>query len=589
MHTLVVIAKIRHLKFCTRKHIGAAARMFNLNEWANTTADNRVSECAGARARSVIRGGALNLDAVMARSKEFQFLVSTHDPVYEDIQHAIDIVKDFIVRHRLIIYGGTAIDYALRLRGDKIYPDDMLKIPDLDFYSPQNVEHAYTLADALYHAGFTSARVINAMHIKTMRVDVVDGHFIADMTYIPPAVFATLPYIEYEGMRCIHPDFQRADLHSSLSFPYDNAPREVIFDRWQKDIKRFNKLNALYPVGADATTTAPVRAIKQTEVTLPLTMRRFVFCGFLAYAVLYREFARLLKLDNQLTRAGVPAEQPAGADDLAGVIPAEFSIRGTASARTCVFTMPAVLPAIAGAPFAPAAEFIHFDIAKAAKEIQNNRAAAPAAASEDFMIAVAPGNPIVDLSAWKLYEPYINLVPRRYTGPNCVVYSSKNRLLCYNSISVAADADAPAGVIAGTNTFRIPNVQYLLKHFISMHFATARANANANAGTAVYLMYYHSLMQQIAAVERAVARGECPADNAFIVVPNTYGADNINLAREVALNRLYVDLDGVEAFNVPVNYYPERAIPASRPHPEFDPEASELYREQGREITGATA
>ena len=47
------------------------------------------------------------------------------------VDRALDIVREFIVERGLILFGGTAIDYALRLKGSKIYPDEQR--PDFDF------------------------------------------------------------------------------------------------------------------------------------------------------------------------------------------------------------------------------------------------------------------------------------------------------------------------------------------------------------------------------------------------------------------------------------------------------------------------
>jgi hypothetical protein len=203
----------------------------------------------------------------------------------------------------LIIYGGSSIDYALRLHGDKIYPDELLTIPDLDFYSYDNVEHSYQLADILYSRGYKESRAINAQHMETMRVDLVDNHFIADITYRPKEVFNTLPTLNYNGMKIIHPIFQRIDLHSSLAFPYDNVPREVIFERWSKDIKRFNLLDKYYPVKVEGETIAA------REMKIPLSARKFVFAGFAAYALIYHEYNNAMKaLDVSIDQTIIPAK-----------------------------------------------------------------------------------------------------------------------------------------------------------------------------------------------------------------------------------------------------------------------------------------
>lgn len=183
---------------------------------------------------------------ILDNIKSYKLLVSEHTPLYESILDAIDIVKEFITSRRLIVYGGTAIDYALRLKGDAIYTDDMLKVPDLDFYSPTHTQDAYDLADILYQAGYTDARAIVALHSETFRVDIGDNNFIADISYCDPDIFKKLPTVNYNNMRVISPYFQYIDLHKSLSLPLANVPYEVIFERWKKDVERFEKLYTAY-------------------------------------------------------------------------------------------------------------------------------------------------------------------------------------------------------------------------------------------------------------------------------------------------------------------------------------------------------
>jgi hypothetical protein len=222
--------------------------------------------------------------SVIDAEKVYERVTVTARPLYEQYLKSIDYVREFIISKGLIVYGGTAIDYALRLHGDNIYPDDDLALPDLDFYSPKNVEHGYELADILYAGGADGARVFNAVHLGTVRVDAGDNFFIADISYSPQEIFDRLPYLEYNGMKIIHPDFQRIDIHSSLAHPYDNAPREVIFARWNKDIKRFNLLDKYFPI---KTSTSPVNVPLEThtvDISLPLT-------GWAGYAAIASHFA----------------------------------------------------------------------------------------------------------------------------------------------------------------------------------------------------------------------------------------------------------------------------------------------------------
>src|SRR5581483_6869402 len=116
-------------------------------------------------------------EIVEASAKKYELISTKLDPQYDLVVKAVPLVKNFIAERGLIIYGGTAIDYALRLHGSCIYPDEQLAIPDLDMYSKDSVSAAYDLADILFAAGYKDVRVIRATYVRTMRVDIGDNHF----------------------------------------------------------------------------------------------------------------------------------------------------------------------------------------------------------------------------------------------------------------------------------------------------------------------------------------------------------------------------------------------------------------------------
>ena len=75
------------------------------------------------------------------------------------IKRALEIVKEYIISHKLIVYGGQSIDYALRLKGSQIYNDS--QIPDLDFLSTRSVDDGYDLTDILIKKGFKNVNSNN--------------------------------------------------------------------------------------------------------------------------------------------------------------------------------------------------------------------------------------------------------------------------------------------------------------------------------------------------------------------------------------------------------------------------------------------
>lgn len=475
-----------------------------------------------------VGGGAINADmsVVDANSKRYELISVKGDPLYDQLKKSIGIVKEFIIKNKLVVYGGTAIDYALRLKGDFIYPDDLLAVPDLDVFSPDSVAHAYLLADQLYNAGYRETRAIRATYVRTMRVDIGDKHWAADITYVPQVIFDQLPYVEYEGMRVLHPDFQRIDLHSSLSFPFDNPPREVIFDRWRKDITRFNKLHTAYPI---VPAKNPDLSILK-EVTISKDYSKMVFHGFAAYGLLFRALCDLV------TKNGV---DKAIMND---VLRVPFVI----TADRIKFSSPM-----------GKIELVHFDPSEAVHTLR--------------------------LSNIHKYASVLDKVPKRQIAHNAtsnnvkvIVYSSSHRLLCIAPVPIAE------------TRFKCVGVQYLLYYFMSMAYNHEYVDGKDAGLRDLYLAFYNSTLKMIAIAEKIlssqVATMEDDALNKCIWLPNvyTYGNDNINESAEAGLQAIKTMLgESVDSAPLPINYYPARG----RAPPTFDYGSSSAFIKDGRELT----
>ena len=190
--------------------------------------------------------------------KVYEYIVFQHDPNKDLMLKALDMVRDFITEKKLTITGGMAVDFALKLKGSKLYDDNTL--PDYDFFSPEHSNDAYELAKLLclrlpefFPGEKFHIDAIPATHVTTMRVR-INYTSIADITYLPHDVFNNLPTLEYpiEGsnklLKFRHPHMQMIDQHRALSLPYEHAPQEVILHRWKKDMKRFDMLYKHYSV-----------------------------------------------------------------------------------------------------------------------------------------------------------------------------------------------------------------------------------------------------------------------------------------------------------------------------------------------------
>lgn len=212
------------------------------------------------------------------------------------IDAALDIVKDFIISRQLILFGGQAIDYALRLKGSFLYPSDVL--PDYDFLSDNNVSDAYDLADILVARGFEKVDVIRGLHVQTMKVR-ISYIAVADVGFVPTNIYTNLPTFNYMGMRIISPTYQRGDMHIPMAFPFSNVPKENIFHRWKKDIKRLNMFQKFFPIEVDDS----VISTKTLKCFTPykLDSGDLAAHGFLAYAIIYET------LETIVTTEGIPS------------------------------------------------------------------------------------------------------------------------------------------------------------------------------------------------------------------------------------------------------------------------------------------
>lgn len=259
--------------------------------------------------RAAVAALAPRADALAAQWRE-------REPAREVLQAVARAVAQFIRDRRLVVYGGQAIDLALRQAGHAgIYDDAAL--PDWDFYSADHAADAYALAELLaVQFAPRRFRVHRAKHLQTVRVrsDELSRDTVADISFLPPAMFARVPVLERDGLRFVHPHWQFADQHLSLSQPYGRFPGENIFFRWGKEVARHRLLHQHFPP------PAPAAAGALTEAGVPAAvLSRGVLGGLTAAAACAAAFpdlewppllaamARTFRADRAGARCGLPA------------------------------------------------------------------------------------------------------------------------------------------------------------------------------------------------------------------------------------------------------------------------------------------
>jgi hypothetical protein len=238
------------------------------------------------------------MEEVFANAKKYEDIAEKRSVFYGNVDKALEIVKKFILSKDRILYGGMAIDLSLKLSGHEgIYAPDA--IPDYDFMSPTHYDDSNELAVILAEAGFDNVSAIHAIHLTSRRVRV---NFIpvADITYIPENIYQQVPTLTTkEGMRIVHPDFQRLDMHRAFSTPFEKPPGEVIIQRTKKDIKRFRMLIAQYPLPEQSSWWEEWQTYAKTPSDMKITvakasLQNAICGGFLAYALFYKFWKAIL-------------------------------------------------------------------------------------------------------------------------------------------------------------------------------------------------------------------------------------------------------------------------------------------------------
>jgi len=245
------------------------------------------------------------MDSILASEKAYLDIAEKRNINYPHIEKALAIVQKFIREKHRILYGGMAIDLNLKSAGQPgIYAESA--IPDYDIMSPNFYEDSLELADILHQAGLPGVSAINALHITGRRVR-VNFVSVCDMSYIPLEIYNAIPtrtiqnLSKYKGLRVVSPDFQRLDLHRAFSHPYENAPQEVIRQRFAKDQKRFRLLDAQFPLLKEAKSGSKESKTPKSQAKPAFSWKEVegqALTGFVAYAILRKYLEYLLAKDS---------------------------------------------------------------------------------------------------------------------------------------------------------------------------------------------------------------------------------------------------------------------------------------------------
>jgi hypothetical protein len=170
-----------------------------------------------------------------------QDLIDKTNASKPEIHSMMSVVKKFIQTHRVMCYGGTAINNLLSKKNQ--FYDSEKDIPDYDFFSDEAQKHCVQLSNLLVKSGIENVEAKAGVHVGTYKV-FADYTAVADISQLEDDVFDKLwrESIVKDGIHYVPPNFLRMSVYLELS-----RPRGYV-ERWKKVYTRLQLLNEEYPV-----------------------------------------------------------------------------------------------------------------------------------------------------------------------------------------------------------------------------------------------------------------------------------------------------------------------------------------------------
>jgi hypothetical protein len=192
---------------------------------------------------------------------------NAHD---EKLLLALDTIRNFLIDHRRVCYGGTAMNEILPKKLQFYNPD--VDLPDYDFFTPDVEGDIEILIKKLQDAGFEDAYSRVGIHEGTKKI-LVNFTPIADMTAISPNIYAVFLKRAYlrNGIYYTDPDILRMMMYLEISRP------KGMVSRWEKVFERLQLINRVFPpkIKGPRNQTRKVRASKEDR---HITEQLFNYC-----------------------------------------------------------------------------------------------------------------------------------------------------------------------------------------------------------------------------------------------------------------------------------------------------------------------
>jgi len=183
-----------------------------------------------------------NIDSIIMESRRHA-LKTILEPNLKEYNSVMEILLDFIKTNKRIIYGGYGWNELIKKKNknDAIYSEDMIELPDIEFYSPTPIHDLVYLCKEWVSKGFKYVRGEDAHHHETYTI-FVNQHQYCDITYMPKILSNKMPLMKINDLNITHPKFILIDIMRQYNDPMTS------YWRVKKNLVRANILLKHYPL-----------------------------------------------------------------------------------------------------------------------------------------------------------------------------------------------------------------------------------------------------------------------------------------------------------------------------------------------------
>lgn len=170
------------------------------------------------------------------------------EPKLDERMKVRAFIKKFFSKHKLPMYGGTAVNDLVKHRNpkDAFYKD--FNHGDLEAYSYDPLYHAKLLAVELHQQGFENVQETEAGHENTYKVYVNTVDY-CDISYMPKILFNNLPTVKINGVIYADPIILEIDQQRIASQMITAAFRQK--KNWERSVVLYNAYpyeKKVYPI-----------------------------------------------------------------------------------------------------------------------------------------------------------------------------------------------------------------------------------------------------------------------------------------------------------------------------------------------------